>query len=76
MKEILETIILNMVDDQQVVTITEKEDSKTITYEVKVAEQDFGKVIGKQGRTAKAIRTVMKSVSGKEHKRVVIEFID
>ena len=76
MKEILETIILNMVDDQQAVTITEKEDSKTITYEVKVAEQDFGKVIGKQGRTAKAIRTVMKSVSGKEHKRVVIEFID
>ena len=76
MKEILETIILNMVDDQQAVTITEKEDSKTITYEVKVAEQDFGKVIGKQGRTAKAIRTVMKSISGKEHKRVVIEFID
>lgn len=76
MKEILETIILNMVDDQQAVTITEKEDGKTITYEVKVAEQDFGKVIGKQGRTAKAIRTVMKSVSGKEHKRVVIEFID
>ena len=76
MKEILETIILNLVDDREAVTITEKVEDKTITYEVKVAEQDFGKVIGKQGRTAKAIRTVMKSISGKEHKRVVIEFID
>ena len=76
MKEILETIILNLVDDSEAVTITEKVEDKTVTYEVKVAEQDFGKVIGKQGRTAKAIRTVMKSVSGKEHKRVVIEFID
>ena len=76
MKEILETIILNLVDDCAAVAITEKVEDKTVTYEVKVAEQDFGRVIGKQGRTAKAIRTVMKSVSGKEHKRVVIEFID
>ena len=76
MKEILETIILNMVDDREAVTITEKVEDKTITYEVKVAEQDFGRVIGKQGRTAKAIRTVMKSVSGKEHKKVVVEFVN
>ena len=63
MKEILETIILNLVDDREAVTITEKVEDKTITYEVKVAEQDFGRVIGKQGRTAKAIRMVMKSVA-------------
>ena len=76
MKEILETIILNLVDDREAVTITEKVEDKTVTYEVKVAEQDFGRVIGKQGRTAKAIRMVMKSVAGKEHKRVSIEFLD
>lgn len=76
MKEILETIILNLVDDREAVTITEKVEDKTVTYKVKVAEQDFGRVIGKQGRTAKAIRMVMKSVAGKEHKRVSIEFVD
>ncbi len=76
MKEILEAMILNMVDDREAVTINEKVEDKTVTYEVKVAEADFGRVIGKQGRTAKAIRMVMKSVAGKEHKRVVIEFVD
>ena len=76
MKEILETIILNLVDDRAAVAITEKVEDKTVTYEVKVAEQDFGRVIGKQGRTAKAIRMVMKSVGGKEHKKVLIEFVD
>lgn len=76
MKEILETMILNMVDDREAVTITEKVEDKTVTYEVKVAEKDFGRVIGKQGRTAKAIRMIMKSVAGKEHKRVSIEFVD
>jgi len=76
MKEILETMILNMVDDQQAVTINEKVDEKTVTYEVKVAESDMGRVIGKQGKTAKAIRMVMKAISGKEHKKVVVEFVD
>lgn len=76
MKEILETMILNMVDDREAVTITEKVEDKTVTYEVKVAEKDFGRVIGKQGRTAKAIRMIMKSVAGKEHKRASIEFVD
>lgn len=76
MKEILETIILNMVDNREQVTVTEKVEEKTITYEVKVASEDFGRVIGKQGRTAKAIRMVMKSVAGKEHKKVVIDFVD
>ncbi len=76
MKEILESIILNMVDNKEEVTITEKSDEKTITLEVKVAESDMGKVIGKQGKIAKAIRTVMKSLAAKDHKKVSIEFVD
>ena len=76
MKEILETIILNMVDNKEAVTITEEANEKIVTFKVSVAEEDFGKVIGKQGRTAKAIRVVMKSVAGKEHKSVSVDFID
>ena len=76
MKEILETIILNFVENKDTVTISPKEEENTLTFEVKVAESDMGKVIGKQGKVAKAIRTVMKSLAAKEHKKVVIEFVD
>ena len=76
MKEILETLIKSLVEHTEEVTITEKEEGKTIVFEVKVAESDMGKVIGKQGRVAKSIRTVMKSVAGKEHKKVAVEFLD
>ncbi|MBR1803239.1 MAG: KH domain-containing protein [Clostridia bacterium] len=76
MKEILESMITNLVDNTQAVSITEKQEEKTVTYTVKVAQEDMGKVIGKQGRIAKAIRTVMKSLGAKEHKRIVVEFID
>ena len=76
MEEILETIILNMVNNKEAVTITEEANEKSVTFKVSVAEEDFGKVIGKQGRTAKAIRVVMKSVAGKEHKSVSVDFID
>lgn len=75
MKEILETIILNLVDDKETVEIKEENSEKSVTFEVKVAESDMGKVIGKQGRVAQSIRTVMKSVAGKEQKKVTIEFI-
>ena len=75
MKEILETIILNLVDDKEAVEIKEEDSEKSVTFEVKVAESDMGKVIGKQGRVAQSIRTVMKSVAGKEQKKVTIEFI-
>lgn len=68
MKEILETIILNLVDDKDAVDIKETDNNKSITFEVKVAEKDMGKVIGRQGKLAKSIRTVMKSVAGKEEK--------
>lgn len=76
MKEIIETIILNLVDNKEAVQVTEKQDEKYIVFEVKVANEDMGKVIGRQGRLAKSIRTVVKSIAGREHKKVSVEFID
>ena len=75
MKEIVETIILNLVDNKEAVEIKEVQGEKTIVFEVKVAEEDMGKVIGKQGRLAKSIRTVVKAVAGKENKKFTVEFI-
>ncbi len=77
MKDILEVVIKNLVDQKDEVSINERtNDNKSICYEVKVAETDMGKVIGKQGKMAKSIRTIMKAIAGKEHKRVTIEFLD
>ena len=76
MKDILEVVIKNLVDNQDEVSITEKLDAKSICYEVKVAQDEMGKVIGKQGKMAKSIRSVMKAISVKEHKRVTIEFLE
>lgn len=75
MKEILETIIKNLVDNKEAVEIKELEGEQSVVYEVKVAENDMGKIIGKQGRLAKSIRTVMKAVASKAKKRVSVEFI-
>ncbi len=76
MKEIIQTIILNLVENKDAVSINEKQDEKNIVFEVKVAEEDMGRVIGKQGRIAKSIRTVVKAVASKEHKKINVEFID
>lgn len=76
MKEILELIITNLVNDKDSVSIEEVEEAKSVTYKVKVSKEDMGKVIGKQGRVARSIRTVMKSVSAKEGKKANIEFVD
>lgn len=76
MKEILETIIKNLVTDTEGVSINEVQGEKSIVYEVKVAEKDMGKVIGKEGKVAKSIRTIIKAVAAKEEKRVTVEFID
>lgn len=75
MKDILETIILNLVDNKEAVQIQELDGEKSVVFEVKVAEGDMGKIIGKQGRLAKSIRNVIKAVASKEQKRVSIEFI-
>ncbi len=76
MKEIIETIILNLVDNKDAVQVNEVQGEKSIVFEVKVANDDMGKVIGRQGRLAKSIRTVVKSIGAKEHKKVSVEFID
>ena len=76
MKETLELIINSLVNDKEAVSINEIDGEKSVIFEVKVAENDMGKVIGKEGRIAKAIRTIMKSLAAKEEKRLTIEFID
>ena len=75
MKEILETIILSLVDNKDAVQINELDGEKSVVFEVKVAEEDMGKVLGRQVRLAKSIRTLVKSIAGKEHKKVTVEFI-
>ena len=75
MKEILETIIRNLVDNKDAVEIKELAGEQSVVFEVKVAESDMGKVIGKQGKIAGSIRTVMKAAASKENKRVSVEFI-
>ena len=76
MKDILEVVIRNLVDNQEEVSIIEKSEAKSVCYEVKVAKEDMGKVIGKQGKMAKAIRSIMKAIAVKEHKKVNVEFLD
>jgi hypothetical protein len=76
MKEMLEIMIKNLVADSNQVEITQTSEEDIITYKVKVAESDMGKVIGKQGRIAKAIRTVAKAIATKENKKINIEFVE
>ena len=76
MKEMLEIIIKNLVANPDQVEINETEKENAITFKVKVADSDMGKVIGKQGRIAKAIRTVAKAIATKEDKKVNIEFVE
>ena len=76
MKESLESIIFSLVEDESEVSIKEIEDGNTVKYEVRVAEKDMGRVIGKKGKIAQSIRTVMKAIAAKAEKKVVIEFID
>lgn len=75
MKEMLEIMIKNLVEDTNSVEIAEKLDGDVTTFEVKVADKDMGKVIGKQGRIAKSIRIVAKAIATKENKKINIEFI-
>lgn len=76
MDELLEFLVKTLVEDENSVVIDKQEDEKTINYTVKVASNDLGKVIGKNGRTATSVRTIMKSVSAKTHKKVFVKFED
>lgn len=75
MKEILEVIVLNLVEDKSQVEITERQEENTIVFEVKVAPNDMGRVIGRQGKIAQSIRAIIKAAAIKENKRVAVEFI-
>ncbi len=76
MKDSLEAIITSLVNDPSQVSINEIDGEKSVVLEVKVADSDMGKIIGKEGRIAKAIRTIMKALAAKEGKKVSVEFID
>ncbi len=69
----MEVITKALVDDPDSVVVTEREEKKTIVLEVHVADSDMGKVIGKQGRIAKAIRAMVKAAASRTDKKVVVE---
>ena len=75
MKELVEVIAKALVDHPDEVVVTEKEEGKNVTIELHVAASDMGKVIGKQGRIAKAIRSVVKAASLGDNKKVDVEII-
>ena len=73
MKELVEVIAKALVDNPDEVVVTEKTEGKNVTVELHVAASDMGKVIGKQGRIAKAIRTIVRSAAGKVEQKVAVE---
>ena len=76
MKDLISTIARALVDNPEQVSVTEIEGAHTSVLELKVAKSDMGMVIGKRGRTAGAIRTILSGVSGKAKKRVVLEILE
>lgn len=75
MKNLVEFIARSLVDNPDAVNVTEIEGERSIILELRVAPEDMGKVIGKQGKIAKAIRTITKATAAKEGKRVVVEIL-
>ncbi|GAB6161368.1 KH domain-containing protein [Desulfothermus okinawensis JCM 13304] len=75
-KELVEYIAKALVDNPDAVQVTEIEGEQTSVIELRVAKEDLGKVIGRQGRTARAIRTILGAVSTKVQKRVVLEILE
>ena len=75
MKELVEVIAKALVDYPDEVVVTETENDRAIILELRVAQSDMGKVIGKQGRIAKAIRSVVKAASTRENKKVDVEIV-
>lgn len=73
MKELIQFIAESLVDNPDEVVVTESETEKGTVISLKVAEEDMGKVIGKQGRIAKAIRTVVKAAASKDDKKIIVE---
>ena len=75
MKELVEVIAKSLVDHPDEVVVTESENDKALVVELRVAQTDMGKVIGKHGRIAKAIRSVVKAAASKENKKVIVEIV-
>lgn len=75
MKELVEVIAKSLVDNPDEVVVTETENDKAIVLELRVAQSDMGKVIGKQGRIARAIRSVVKAAASKEEKKVTVDIV-
>ncbi len=73
MKDLVKVIAVSLVDHPEEVIVTEKETDHSIILELHVAPEDMGKVIGKQGRIAKAIRTVVKAAASKDEKKVIVD---
>ena len=76
MKELIEYIACKLVDCPEEVSVTEVSGEATSVLELRVAQADLGKVIGKQGRSAKAMRTILAAAATKEGKRTVLEILD
>ena len=76
MKDLLHMIAIELVDHPEQVSISEREEDNKIILELRVAPEDMGKVIGKQGRIAKSIRTIIKDTTSSESKKVVVDIIE
>jgi predicted RNA-binding protein YlqC (UPF0109 family) len=76
MKELLTYIAKNLVDDPDAVSVTEVERGDDLVLELRVAKEDMGKVIGRQGRTSKEIRTLIKAASTGQSRKIVVEIVD
>jgi hypothetical protein len=74
MKELVEFIVKSLVSNPDSVAVTESQKDKEIVFTVKIAEEDFGKIIGRSGKVATAIRTVVKTSAKKQNKRVFVKF--
>lgn len=76
MDELLTFLVKSLVEKEEEVAVEKEESESSVTFTVKVASSDLGKVIGKNGKTATSIRTVMKSIGARTHKKVFVKFED
>lgn len=76
MKELVEYLVKALVDNPEQAKVTEVEGEQSVIYEVRVAPEDMGKIIGKQGRIAKAIRTIVRAACVKNGKKAIVEILD
>lgn len=76
MKELISFIATSLVDNPDAVEVSEVQQDDTVVYELRVAKEDLGKVIGKQGRTARAMRSLLSAVAGKQEKKARLEIVE